>query len=569
MFVTLAGLSALNTFLNEQRQDLPAGKELYYKAVVIGEDQNDNRMKLRLVINSVIANRDTVPLSLNAVHNTFKIDNYLGKIITIKGRLILAKKIHQPNVIVGSIIASEDYYGFAGKLVNNANGYINNLFQNSLSSDCAPIAKGLVLGGSSRLNESLKTVFARAGVLHILAVSGLHIGFIITFLGTILIFLPISPKLKFSLIMLTLLFYAALTGFRPSVLRASLMAFFFGLSFLMQREVDAIHIVNMTCLIFVLLYPGMLFDIGAQLSFAAVYGIIYALPRLNTIFLKNIKMGLFRPIFWAMAVSFSAQIFVSPFLIHYFNQLPTLAIFSNLLIVPLASVVIYLLFILIIFSFFFAPAVNFISFFISQLIWLLKEIAGLFAYLPFSTISLNMPPIFLILFFLMFNNKMRKWTIFTACALAIFFSVGSFYSVPLIKITNNAAYINLPGQINILVCDKNNKILPDDFYKTRVNYLVAAKRITEVKDDFIPLPGRFQTKDLKFGNFLIHLDNKIIIQYQDFVIRLPDNMQDNLIKYIVCGKKGIYQFDIPAEASVLDRIIADFQLHFGVLKVNL
>lgn len=569
MFVTIAGLSALNTFLNDQKQDLPAGKELCYRAVVIGEDQNDNRMKLRLVIKSVIINRDTIPLSLNAVHNTFKIDNYLGKVVTIKGRLILAKKIHQPNVIVGSIIASEDYYGLAGKLVNNANGYINNLLQNSLTSDCALIARGLVLGGSSRLNESLKTVFARAGVLHILAVSGLHIGFLIAFLGTILIFLPISPKLKFSIIMLTLLFYAALTGFRPSVLRASLMAFFFGLSFLMQREVDAMHIVNMTCLVFLLLNPAMLFDIGAQLSFAAVYGIIYALPKINSIFLKNIKMGVLKPIFWAMAVSFSAQIFVSPFLIHYFNQLPTLAIFSNLLIVPLASVVIYFLFVLIIVSIFFAPAVKFISFFINQLTWLLKEIAGFFASLPFSSISLNISPVFLILFFLMFNNRTRKWTIFIACSIAIFYSLSSFASVPLIKITNNAAHITLPGQINILVCDKNNKILPDDFYQARINYLVAAKRITEVKDDFIPLPERFQTKDIKLGDFSIHLDNKIFIQCRNFMIRLPDNMEDNLIKYIICGRKGIYQFAAPAEASVLDRIIADFQLHFGALKVNL
>mgnify|MGYP005839946419 CR=1 FL=1 len=568
MLLAVVGLSGLNTFLHKQTTDMPSGKELCYTAIVTGEDQNEYRTKLRLAIKAVLLNRDTIPLSLSAVHNTYKIDNYLGKTITIKGRLILAKKVHQPNVIVGSIIDKKDYYGFAGKLINNANSYINYLFQNLFTSDDALIAKGLILGGSSGLSKDLKIIFARAGVLHILAVSGLHIGFLITFLGAILLFLPISRKLKFLLIMVALLFYAFLTGFRPSVLRASLMALFFGVSFLLQREVDAMHIVNMSCLVFVLLNPGMLFDIGAQLSFAAVYGIIYIFPRINNIFLKKIKFSILKHISRAMAVSFSAQIFVSPFLIYYFYQLPTLAIFSNLFIVPLASVVIYLLFILIIVSLFSQPAVNLISFFVSHLIGLLKGVAGIFASLPFSTLSLHITPILLILFYFLFINKMRKWAIFIACVVAIFFSASSFTPVSLIKITNNAAHITLPSQENILICNKYVKIMPDDFYKMGINYLIALERFMPVKNDFIPLPERFQSKNLIFGDLSIKLDNEIYIQYRDFVFRFPDK-EDNFIKYIICGRKGIYQFDLPVEASVLDRIFADLQIHFGCLKVNL
>ncbi|MGQ9816899.1 MAG: ComEC/Rec2 family competence protein [bacterium] len=569
MFVGIAGLSALNTIFREQTVNMPAGKEFCYRGVVTGEDQNENRMKLKLALKSVVINRDTIPLSINVVYNTYEPDNYLGEIITIKGKLIPAKKIHQPNVLVGSIIDRDYYHGFGGKLLNIVNTYINQLFENSFSPEYAPIAQGLILGGSSRLSQELKTVFARAGILHILAVSGLHIGFLIAFLGTIFLFLPVSVRVKFTLIMLFLIFYAALTGFRPSVLRASLMTFFFGLSFLLQRQVNAMHIVNMSGLIFLLIDPAMLFDVGAQLSFAAVYGIIYFFPKINNFLLKYVKARALKTISQAMAVSFSAQVFVSPFLIYYFNQLPTLATFSNLLIVPLASVVIYLLFILIIVSLFFAPVVNIVSYIISQLIWLLKTIAEFFVSLPFSSLSLNISPIFLLLFFLMFCKKTRKFAIFTALLTAIFFSASSFVPVSLLKITNNTAHITLLGQENILICNKNVKIIPDDFYKFSVDYLIALKRFMPVKNDFIPLPERFQAKNLKLGDLSIRLDNEIYIQCRDFVFKLPHNTEDNLIKYIICGRKGTYQFDLPVEATVLDRIFADLQIHFGYLKVNL
>lgn len=525
-------------------------------------------MRLRLAIKSVIIRGDTIPLSLYAEHNTHQPDNYLGKTITIKGQLILTKKCHQSNIIVGSIIDKNYRHSFAGRLFNNVSGYINELFKNSFNPDYTCIAQGLVLGGSSRLNQELKKVFVRAGVLHILAVSGLHIGFIIAFLGIIFLFLPVSPKLKLFLIMLFLICYAGITGFRPSVLRASLMAFLFGFSFILQRQVDAIHIVNMSALILLFVNPMMLFDTGTQLSFGAVYGIVYLLPKINTFFLKNIKVRILKPILWSMATSFSAQVFVSPFLIQYFNQLPTLAVFSNLLIVPLASIIIYLLFILIIVSFIFAPAVNIISFFINQIIWLLEKIAGFFAALPFSSINIYISPIFLILFFFIFVNKTRKLAIFTTCLIAIFFSLSSLAPISFIKITNHTALITLPNREKILICNQDTRILPDNFYNTEINYLIAPKRITQVKNEYVPMPESFYYKSLKISDFRFQLDKEINIQWRDYTLRLPEDLENNLIRYIICGRKGIYQFEAPGDISVLDRIISDFRIHFGYLRAT-
>ncbi|MEO0185307.1 MAG: ComEC/Rec2 family competence protein, partial [candidate division WOR-3 bacterium] len=260
--VIVALLSAINTNLRKAQMEISVERDFVYEGVVISEDQRDNKTKLKIAIKRVITRNDTIPLAINIEHYTYQRDCFLGKTVKIRGRLVPAKKVDQPNIISGTIIEKNYDHSFIGRIFNNVYGYINNTLRNFFEPDYCGIAQGLILGGSNRLNRELKTIFARAGVLHILAVSGLHIGFIIAFLGAIFLFVPIPRTLKFLMIMIFLLFYAGITGFRPSVLRASLMAFLFGLSFILQRQVNAMHIVNIGALILLLINPLMLFDTG-------------------------------------------------------------------------------------------------------------------------------------------------------------------------------------------------------------------------------------------------------------------------------------------------------------------
>ncbi len=543
-------------------------KKITYQCVVLGEEQRDGKIKLKLHIKRAIINRDTIPMSLFAEHYTFQKEHYLGKTLTIKGRLICGKIPYQSNLLLGSIKENDYSLSFTGKIFNVVYGYINKIITCAINPDYIPIAQGLVLGGSSRLSPELKNIFARAGVLHILAVSGLHIGFILTILGTIFLPLPVSPKIKFFLIMALLLFYAGITGFRPSVLRASLMAFLFGISFILQRNVDSIHIVNMSALILLLLNPFMLFDTGAQLSFGAVYGIVYLLPKLNNIILKHIKLRALKPILWSIATSFTAQVFVSPFLIYYFNQLPTLAVFSNLLIVPLASIIIYLLFFLIFISLISIPVLNVVSFLVNNVIWLLEKIAGFFSSIPFSSISINISPVFLFLFFFIFVKRTRQIAIYLIPIIAIIFSICSFFPVSSIKITNNVALITLPNKETILIYNGKSDFL-ENIEIEEVDYLIAQKKIIKYKKEFIPLPEDFYFKKIRVGDFLILLEENSTIYWRQNRFTIPDEGYENRIKNIIIGNESLYQFDSPKDSWIVDNFLIDMKTRFVSLLVFL
>ncbi len=486
--------------------------------------------------------------------------------MTIKGRLICRKTSYQSNLLLGNIINKDYSLSFAGKIFNIVYGYINKIITGSLNPDYIPIAQGLILGGSSRLGPELKNIFARAGVLHILAVSGLHTGFIITILGTIFLPLPVSPKIKFFLIMALLLFYAGITGFRPSVLRASLMAFLFGLSFILQRQVDPIHIVNMSALILLLLNPFILFDTGAQLSFGAVYGIVYLLPRLNMAILKKIKIRLLKPVLWSIATSFSAQVFVSPFLIYYFNQLPMLAVFSNLLIVPLASIIIYLLFFLLFISLVSMEILHAGSFLVNNVIWLLGKIAGFFSSLPFSSISINISPLFLILFFLVFARQTRKIALYLIAIIAIIFSISSLFPVSSIKITNNTALITMPNKESILLYTGKSDFL-ENIDIEEVDYLIAQKEIIKYNKEFIPLPKNLYFKKISIGDFMILIDKSATIYCCQNRFTVPDERYDHRIKNIIVGNRGLYQFESATDSWMIDDLLDDIKKRFGAFRV--
>ncbi len=568
-FILIFFLSAINAQLRKPVDVTRTAKEFFYEGVVIGEDQKYDRIRLKLAIKAIITSNDTIPLGLYAEYNTDEPDNYLGKTITIRGRLKIAKNSHRPNTIVGKIVEKDYRHSYAGRLFNTVSGCINDLLRRSFDSKYSSIAQGLILGGSSRLDEELRRVFARAGVLHILAVSGLHIGFIIAFLGTIVLPLPIAPRLKFLIIMLILILYAGITGFRPSVLRATLMAFLFGLSLLLQRQVDSVHIVNISALILLLVNPIMLFDIGAQLSFGAVYGIVFLLPKINDLVLKKIRNRFLKPVLWSMATSLSAQVFVSPFLIQYFNQLPTLAVFSNLLIVPLAAVIIYLLFMMIIVSFISAHIVGFIAITVTKLIWILASIAGFFAHLPFSAVSVRLSPIFMVIFFFIFFQRTRKIAIFAICIVAIFYSAVSLVPASLIKMTNNSALIILSNKEKILICDRKARGFYSHFDEDMVDYLVAQKRIVPVVKEFIPLPQTLFYKRLKLNDFIVHIENETSVQWGVHKFVIPRDGYENHIAYIICARDRVRQFIAPLEPSVLDQLVTDLRLHFELLKIAL
>ena len=143
----------------------------------------------------------------------------------------------------------------------------------------AQVLKGMFLGLRSELSPDILDAFRNSGSIHILAVSGLHVGLIATvcFFGFSLLRLP--QKATDLLTIAAVILYACLVGFRPSVFRASLMAVIFLISRIIERDRDLFNLLAFAALVLLLINPAQLWDIGFQLSFAAVASIIYLAPK--------------------------------------------------------------------------------------------------------------------------------------------------------------------------------------------------------------------------------------------------------------------------------------------------
>lgn len=143
----------------------------------------------------------------------------------------------------------------------------------------AQVLKGMFLGLRNELSPDILDAFRNSGSIHILAVSGLHVGLIATvcFFGFSLLRLP--RKATDLLTIAAVILYACLVGFRPSVFRASLMAVIFLISRIIERDRDLFNLLAFAALVLLLINPAQLWDIGFQLSFAAVASIVYLMPK--------------------------------------------------------------------------------------------------------------------------------------------------------------------------------------------------------------------------------------------------------------------------------------------------
>lgn len=206
------------------------------------------------------------------------------------------------------------------------------------------IAKALVLGDKENLSDEVQHAYANSGAMHVLAVSGLHVGLIYLLLSTVLKRLPLVPKKRnvvTAIVSIIVLFvYALLTGLSPSVFRAFVMFGFFALAKAINRRTNSYNTLAASALVLLLYDPYLLFSLGFQLSYLAVTGIIFLYPKLHQLF--EFKHWLASKL-WAMTcVSLAAQLSVAPLSMYYFDQFPSYFLITNLFIVPAAFVILLL-----------------------------------------------------------------------------------------------------------------------------------------------------------------------------------------------------------------------------------
>ena len=183
---------------------------------------------------------------------------------------------------------------------------VKNIFVGHLPFLEAAFMKAMFLGERQDIPQFLKDVFARTGTVHILAISGLHVGIIIFIILFFLKAVRIPRKTRFVITMMFLIVYVFITGARPSVIRAAVMAMVLLGGYLFEREIDVYNSLAAAALMILLYNPKQLFDIGFQLSFLSVISIIYLYPRFEKKMIKREFPGIVKFFMKCFCVSSAA-----------------------------------------------------------------------------------------------------------------------------------------------------------------------------------------------------------------------------------------------------------------------
>lgn len=234
------------------------------------------------------------------------------------------------------------------------------------------VASAIMLGYNDYMNGDVIRAYSSSGALHVLSVSGLHVGIMFLMLNFLL--KPFDSKgrkwqiSKSAFIILFIWFYACLTGLSPSVLRSAMMFSMIQFGTVLVRNVNTYNVIFASALLLILYNPFIVTEVGFRLSYLAVLGIIYLHPKIYSwinidvptttefekqrswakkpfTFLMHDKSWLWLKtidFFWQIvAVSLAAQIATSPLSLYYFHQFPNLFLISNLVVIPVSNFILF------------------------------------------------------------------------------------------------------------------------------------------------------------------------------------------------------------------------------------
>lgn len=258
--------------------------------------------------------------------------------------------------------------------------HLSSIIDRYLTGQEAAVAKGLILGDRSAIEAETTRMFGNTGVTHILAVSGMHVAILVLILNYILQLFPkyITKKQAVLISLLLVWFYSLMTGFSASVARAAWMFTFISAGTLLSRRYYPINGLLFSALVILIISPFSLYDIGFQLSYAAMIGIYTFYPYLkNQLYFKNKWI---RTIWEGTALSIAAQLITTPLAIYYFHQFPNYFLLTNIALSAYSLVVLSLGLGLLVFNWWtlFGKIIGFVLFWVMfSMLWIIQLIDSL------------------------------------------------------------------------------------------------------------------------------------------------------------------------------------------------
>jgi competence protein ComEC len=251
-----------------------------------------------------------------------------------------------------------------------------------LNREAFAVASTLILGYRADLSQETLMAYSNTGTIHVLSVSGMHVGIIFLVLNFALGFMEnyrTGKLLKLVLILGLIWFYALVSGLSPSVLRSVIMLSVYILAKSFNKNSNSYNIVAFSAFCMLLYNPFLLYDVGFQLSYLSVLGLVYLQPKINCWF--TFKYSLMNKLWSAIALSLAAQIATFPLALYYFHQFPIYFLISNLFITIPVALMMYLGLIILLCRFYFlAPLFEWLIRFTNRGLKMISE-------LPFSSIK--------------------------------------------------------------------------------------------------------------------------------------------------------------------------------------
>lgn len=419
-----------------------------------------------------------------------------------------------------------------------------NIYRNqNLGKNELEILSALTLGYKRELDPETKRVFSASGAMHVLAVSGLHVGIIFLVISFLFGFLKKQKtgRIIFVIISILLLWsYAFITGLSPSVMRASTMFTIFVIGENINRKPNSYNSLAASAMFLLLINPNNLFEVGFQLSYSAVFGILFLQPKIAGIVTVKNK---FIKFFWILlTVSIGAQIATFPISVFYFNQFPTYFWITNLIVIPAVTVLIPLGISLLLFAK--IPILNIIiSVFLKLIIKLCFLILSQIEQFPFSVFEISIHPIQLffligILFTLyLFLKSYRAIHLKTGLIFLVFLLISSFAlktihlnkSEIIVYNNNNLTIQVISGKTNFVVCEINTNSLTET---------INTIKNTNLRFNLNP-PEILTLNDSLYNDYLLFKNGVLIFQGKTILIdkKFSDFKKSNYPDFIINPKQ--------------------------------
>jgi len=394
---------------------------IYYRAKIIGTPEKTARsMRYHVKIETLLTDDHWTDLGKEAIiyiRETPDGPLRYGNLIFIKGNLSLLESNKNPHAFDYSLYLQRkgiwiqgfvySYHRLPDKslpsiqeIPSHSADFLDGLLSKYISGERElNVARAMILGRRNEVSPEMDFAYQATGTSHILAVSGLHVGIIYLTLSFLLAFMNYGrfKTLYYGMILAGIWSFAMITGLSPSVLRAATMFSFFLVARMIGRDSNIYNTLFASAFFILIFSPALIYSVSFQLSYLAVFGIIYLYNSIyGWVQIKNPVVDFF----WKItALSISVQIATFPVTVYYFHQFPTLFAFTNLCAIPTASVVMIGGMVILVFSGF-SPAASFLGKFISGWIGYYNDFMLLISKLSFTAIEelhLKLPMVFLLI----------------------------------------------------------------------------------------------------------------------------------------------------------------------------